>query len=422
MKSFLVYIVCFLVYLPISSAQNFDFQRSLRIDFQFSGTENQTDVFWTQQKEEPHYGGPTTNLIMPDYGDFRLQLIEPETQKVLFSKGFNSLYNEWKHTDSFSKGKKLFYHAIQVPYLLTEMVVRIDERNRKGTFETIFEREISPDDYFIKTEKTISYPVKNIQINGKPNQKVDVAIVAEGYTANNLEKFYADAQRMINYLFSLPPYNKLQNSFNVYAIGSTSLESGTDIPGENIYRNTIFDSSFYTFDMERYLTTNNIKAIADVASLVPYDQIYVLVNTSQYGGGAFYNHLNLTSVDHELSEEVFAHEFGHGFVGLADEYYESSTAFDSIYTQNVEPWEPNITTLVDFKSKWKTMVLPKTPIPTPRSEIFAGHTGAFEGGGYVAKGVYSPVQNCRMKTNTAKGFCPVCSKAIENAVKWYSNQ
>lgn len=399
----------------------FDFNRSLRVDFQLIGNVNTSDVIVTQLKEEPFWGGSKKNLIFPNFGALRLRLIDMETQKAVFSKGFNSLFDEWLHLEEAKTEKRMFSHAIQVPFPMKKLKLCIEKRNFQGNFDKIFERELNPNDYFIKKEKVAVYPIKKLLENGHSSQKVDLVILAEGYTADEMGKFYADAQRMTDYMFTIPPFDALKKDFNVYAVGIPSQESGTDIPGKHIFKQTAFDASFYTFDMERYLTTNNMTAIADAASLVPYDQIYMLVNTETYGGGGFYNHLNLATADHSLSDKVFVHEFGHGFAGLADEYYDSSTAFASYYNFGVEPWEANITSMVNFDSKWKDMVHKTTPIPTPRTAKYKNVVGAFEGGGYVSKGIFSPVQDCRMKSNEPKGFCPVCERAIRRVVKFYTD-
>ncbi|CEN54108.1 M64 family metallopeptidase [Capnocytophaga canis] len=398
----------------------FDFSKSLRIDFQLIGDAENLDVIVTQLKQEPFWGGSKKNLIFPNYGTFRLQLIDIDTKKVVFSKGFNSLFSEWLHVEAAKTEKKIFSHAIQVPFPVKNLELHIDKRNSEGNFDKILEKTIKRTDYFIKKEKVATHPVIEILKNGEPSKKVDLVILAEGYTADEMQKFYADAKRMTDYMFTIPPFDVLKKDFNVYAIGVPSQESGTDIPGKYIFKKTAFDASFYTFDMERYLTTNNMTAIADAASLVPYDQIYILVNTKTYGGGGFYNHLNLATSDHDLSDKVFVHEFGHGFVGLADEYY-TSTAFDSYYNLNVEPWEENITSMINFDKKWKDMVHEKTPVPTPRTAEYRDVIGVFEGGGYVSKGIFSPVQDCRMKSNVPKGFCPVCERAIRRVVKFYTN-
>ena len=109
------------------------------------------------------------------------------------------------------------------------------------------------------------------------------------------------------------------------------------------------------------------------------------------------------------------HEFGHAFGALADEYYNSSVAYNDFFPLDVEPWNPNLTTLVDFDSKWKDMLPDGTPVPTEASEDRMELLGVYEGGGYVAKGVYRPMIDCRMHTNDAT-FCPVCSKALKNMV------
>ena len=225
-----------------------------------------------------------------------------------------------------------------------------------------------------------------------------------------MTKFLKDAKSLTDSLFKAAPFSEMKAYFNVYALKTPSQESGTDVPGENIFRNTLYNSTFYTFDISRYLTTSDMKTIHDKAAVVPYDQIIVLVNSNRYGGGGFYNYLNVCAAGNKLSTRVFIHEFGHSFAGLGDEYYTSEVAFEDYYNLKVEPWEPNLTTLVDFDSKWKSMVDSATPIPTPRYSDYSSKTGAFEGGGYVAKGIYSPMEDCRMKSNETPHFCPVCRK------------
>ena len=208
----------------------------------------------------------------------------------------------------------------------------------------------------------------------------------------------------------------MKEYFNIYAVKTPSMESGTDIPGEHIYRNTLYNSTFYTFDISRYLTTSDLKTIHDMAAVVPYDQIFVLVNSPRYGGGGFYNFVTVCTSDNKLSSKVFVHEFGHGFAGLADEYYTSEVAYENYYNHKLEPWEPNLSTLVNFKSKWKELIDRDTPVPTPRDEKYSSKLGAFEGGGYTSKGIYSPMQDCRMKSNETAEFCPVCQQAIRDVI------
>jgi hypothetical protein len=162
-----------------------------------------------------------------------------------------------------------------------------------------------------------------------------------------------------------------------------------------------------------------MRPILDAAATVPYDHIYVLVNTERYGGGGFYNFLSVCTADNNLTREVFIHEFGHGFAGLGDEYYNSEVAYEDFYNQKTEPWEPNITTLVDFDKKWKNMVDSETTIPTPRNAGNENTIGVFEGGGYMSKGIFSPAMDCRMKSNQAKSFCPVCQESIRKVIRFH---
>ncbi|MCK7520132.1 MAG: M64 family metallopeptidase [Ignavibacteriales bacterium] len=82
--------------------------------------------------------------------------------------------------------------------------------------------------------------------------------------------------------------------------------------------------------------------------------------------------------------------------------------------------DPNLTTLVDFDSKWKDIVEEETPIPTPDTDEFKDKVGAFEGGGYMEKGIYRPMHDCSMKSITVDNFCPVCKRAIQQMIDFYS--
>lgn len=392
---------------------------TLRIDYLLNGTDSTADVILKQMKKEPYYGGSHTNLIDPyDMGTYRYEVFDKKSGDLIFRQGFCPMFQEWQTTDEAKKQKGSFYQVAILPFPKNDIHFVIEQRNWDGKFVKLFSRDIDPKNYFIIDEAVPQKEVVKLKDSGKPENKVDVVFLPEGYTADEMDKFIDDAKRLSKALFDVEPFSKHKKDFNLYAIKVPSLEEGSDVPGEHIYKNTAFNSTYYTFDTPRYLTSQDMKSIHDAAAEVPYDQVYLLVNTDRYGGGGFYNFVCVSSVDNELSEKVFIHEFGHAFAGLADEYYTSDVAFGDYYNLKVEPWEPNITTLVDFQSKWKDLVDKDTPIPTPRKPKYSKVVGVFEGGGYIAKGIYSPMQDCRMKSNVPDNFCPVCQRAIERAIDW----
>jgi hypothetical protein len=395
--------------------------KALRFDFLLGGNSKEVVVYPQEIKQQPHWAGSKTNLIDRfNYGTYRFRVFDIKSDSLLFSKGFSTLFQEWQTTAEAKEINKTFYQSAIFPFPKKEVRIEIEARQRNGTFKTIYTSKIDPKNHFILKEKTKDFEVFDILNNGKPEHKVDLVILAEGYTEAEKEKFREDAKRVSNYLFEEQPFKSEKKNFNIKAVYTPSEESGTDIPGENIYNNTHFNSSFYTFDVPRYLTTSDMKSVYDAASIVPYDHIYVLVNSERYGGGGFYNFVSVCTADNELSKEVFVHEFGHAFSGLADEYYNSSVAYDDFYNLEIEPWEPNITTLINFDKKWESMIKKSTPIPTPRNDKYTKTVGIYEGGGYLSKGIYSPYIDCRMKSNTAKGFCPVCQEAIRKVILSYT--
>jgi hypothetical protein len=293
-------------------------------------------------------------------------------------------------------------------------------RERNGNFTKLYETVIDPGDYYIRKEKPVNAAVTKIYGPGNPQKCVDLAFIAEGYTKDEMGKFRDDARKMADILFAEAPFSYYRDKFNIWAVEAVSSDSGTDIPGDKIYLNTVLNSSFYTFGTDRYLTTQDIKSVNDYAAVTPHDNIIVLINSNKYGGGGVYNYYSGTTVDHPLSPKVFIHEFGHGFAGLADEYYNSDVAYDEFYPLNVEPWEPNITTMVKFDSKWKKLISKETPVPTPAEEKYQNVTGLFEGGGYSAKGIFRSEMDCHMKSNGSKGYCTVCREAIKKMIEFYT--
>jgi hypothetical protein len=398
-------------------------ENALRLDFLLAGDANEEEIYLQHLSKEKPWAGPKNNLVTPfEYGNYAVKAFS-ENDKLIYFRGFSTLFEEWVTTEKAKTVKKAFQHTIRIPYPKKKITIEILKRNyATGRFNTILKQKIDPSDYFINEEKPPKINVTTIQKNGDPNSRADIVFLSEGYTEQEMDIFIKDVKNITNYIFSQEPFSKYQEKFNVYAVKAVSQETGTDIPGKNKYKNTVFNSSFYTFDSPRYLTSTATWKIRDMASVVPYDHIVILTNSFKYGGGGFYNHFSLSSNNHQLSKKVLIHEFGHGFAGLGDEYYTSKVAYSNFYNLDVEPWEPNITTRTNFEAKWEDMIKEETPVPTPREKKYSNTVGLFEGGGYLSEGIYSPYMNCRMKSNMAKGFCPVCQKAIERMILYYSGE
>ena len=393
--------------------------KTLRVDYLLGGNAKEQSIFLQNLKKEPYWGGTTVNMIDTfDYGNFRFKLFDKASGSLIYSRGFGSLFQEWQATAEAKTLNRSYYQVNVMPFPKNTAQFIIEYRNRDGEFVQLFEYEIDPANYFIQEETAMKVKYSKIIGIGEASKSIDIAFVAEGYTQEEMGKFRADVERMAGYVLNVEPFKTYADRFNIYAVESVSEESGTDIPGKHIYKNTVLNSNFYTFDSERYLTTSDLKSMYDIAANVPYDQIFVLINTEKYGGAGIYNYYTSCASDHKLSKEVASHEFGHGFAGLADEYYTDNVSVEDFYNVKVEPWEPNITTLVNFDSKWKSMIEEGLVTPTPRTEEYEGKVGLFEGGGYMSKGIYSPVHDCKMKTNNKDEFCPVCQRACERMIQF----
>jgi hypothetical protein len=394
--------------------------RTLRFDFMLAGNSTSTKVYPVSFREEPFWGGSLTNLTDPfGYGNFRYEVFDASSGNLLYSRGFSTLYQEWQTTAEAKQMERTFHEVATFPFPKNKVNFVLSIRGRDGIFTRLYETAIDPSSYFITREKPDGSLASRIYGSGDPHTSLDIAFIAEGYTRGEMEKFRADVKRLADILFREAPFDKYQDRINIWAVEAASQESGTDVPGEGIYVNTALSASYYTFDVDRYLTTQDIRKVNDYAAAAPHDQIVVLINSTRYGGGGVYNYYSAVTSDHQFTPQVFTHEFGHGFAGLADEYYSSEVAYEEFYPLSVEPWEPNITTRVNFDAKWKDLIARSVPVPTPNDKRYTGVTGLFEGGGYSAKGIYRPSFDCRMKSNQAETFCEVCQRALEEMILFY---
>ncbi len=395
--------------------------KTLRFDYTRAGNSDTSFVYFEQLKEEPYWGGSKVNLVDKfNFGDYRIMLYDSTGTKLIYSRGYSSLFREWTDTEEAKEVSRSYYESVVMPFPKNKVVLKLQNRDRKNNFHTVFEYKINPNNYFIVKDKMNKYSVEKFYGSGKPATSLDIVVLPEGYTQQEMTKFKKDVGRFITYFFKVSPFKENKNKVNFWMVNAPSEESGTDIPGDNIWKNTVLNTHFYTFKSERYLTTRDVKQIRDLAAYTPYDQIYILVNSKKYGGGGIYNYYNLCISDHEDSEEVFTHEFGHAFAALADEYHYGVDNAEAFYDMSVEPWQVNITNLVDFDSKWKNMVDEKTPIPTPDTEEYKNKVGVFEGAGYVNKKIYRPVHDCKMRSNRINEFCPVCLKTVTEMLKFYT--
>lgn len=392
--------------------------KACRVDFHFCGNTEQTSVFLDKISQEPFWGGRRAHLSTDlNLGDFRFRVLDSISGNQIYIDGFSALYHEWQSTPEAKTTNKSFEQTIQFPFPLKSVILKIEKRLNFDKWEELFSYSLSPTDKLIRLTRPKSVPVKLITKTVSPEKAIDIAVIAEGYTAKDKNKFYEDAQRLAENLLTHEPFTKYKNRINIYAIAAISQDSGISMPQNNNWKNTAVESHFFTFYEKRYLTTPSSFKLRNLAALVPYDAIYVLANTKIYGGGGIYNFYALTAADNKLATEVTVHEFGHSFAGLGDEYFrENADVLDGMYDTKKEPWEPNISSLVQFDKKWKNQLPAGTVIPTPVTDENKSKIGVFEGGGYLSKGMFRPYYDCRMRTNKAPEFCPICQQAVEKMI------
>jgi hypothetical protein len=408
--------------ISVAKAQFNDYfeNKTLRLDYFHCGTSDTEVYYFDEIREEPFWGGSHINLIDTFfYGGNYVNVYDSETNKLIYSRGYSSIFDEWQTIEEAKQTGKCCNESVIIPFPKKNIRIELLSRNKKGVFEKYFEYSIDLAKTTIKNEQE---PLQcfDIVLSGPSEKKLDIVLLSEGFTTSQFEKFHTDCEKFAAALFSESPYTENQTKFNIRAVWSPSIDSGVDLPGKNIWKNTKMNASYYFFGSERYQLTYDFKTVRNIAGHVPYDYIYVLSNSSKYGGGAIYNFYGLSASGNLASSaRIYVHEFGHLLLGLADEYV-GNVSYNEFYPINVEPWEPNITTLVNFEKKWKNKLPPHIQIPTPASKENNDKLGVYEGGGYCDKGIYRPMMNCIMNTLKAPSFCPVCKISIQQMINFYA--
>ena len=495
-RPFLALAVLILVLPPAAAAtpapqsqppfDEFFLDKALRVDLYQSGDAKSETITLHRIAEEALWPESKAGLIPPfDYGRYAFRIYDAASNRLIFSRGFDTMFAEYKTTSPALAGTvRVFERSVRFPLPKRPVLFVVEQRDKRNLFHPVFDRIIDPADYHIVREKPATADwVYEALITGDPHERVDFVFLAEGYLAGDRDKFKSDVDRMTAALFSIELYRSMKDRFNVRAVFRASADRGMDEPRQRSYKKTVLSASFNAFDLDRYMLIEEDHLMHDIAAEVPYDVLAVLVNSPRYGGGSIGLDYCVTTVDHPSSPQVFVHELGHSFAYLADEYYQSEVSYNDFYPKGVEPLEPNITALLDPSHvKWADLLSPGIAIPTEygkdriealqaelrdnraalgkaleaakkesasdkelkgietkfkasgealsakiaaiRAEYasLVDKVGVFEGAGYASKGLYRPMIYCIMIGNPKNEFCRVCQRAIARMIDFVSGR
>jgi IgA peptidase M64/peptidase M64-like protein len=444
---------------------------TMRVDYYHTGSATQEQFSLDRVVIEPlpWPGNPARPIDPLDRGKYFFEVVDAASGRTVYSRGFASIYGEWETTAEAKSMNRTFSESLRFPSVDKPARVVLKKRDARNLFREIWTTAVDPADKFIVRSRgeTSAGPLIKLHERGDPADKLDLLILGDGYTAAERGKFERDARRLMGVLFSTSPFKERERDINVWGLVPASTDSGISRPSDHVQKHTPLGTTYDTFDSERYVMTTENRAFRDIAANAPYDVVEILVNTEKYGGGGIYGLYSTVAADNLWAPYIFVHEFGHHLAGLADEYFTSDVAYLPA-VDRVEPWEPNATAMLDVaKLKWRDLVAPGTPLPTPwakeqfeqdqkegqkrRREIratnrperdmnelfreelardmallgggpYAGKVGAFEGANYEARGYYRPQADCIMFSRDQVPFCAVCRRALEQTLDTYTQR
>jgi hypothetical protein len=442
--------------------------QTMRVDFYHTGNakEERFSLDRVVLEPLPWAGNPARPIDNTNRGKYFFEVVDSASGHVLFSRGFSSIYGEWETTDEAQKADRTFSESLRFPAPAAPVRVVVKKRDTQNQFRDAWTVAVDPADKFVLRNTALDAgPLIKLHESGDPETKLDFLILGDGYTASERGKFERDARKLMGILFATSPFKEREHDINVWGLVPAAAQSGISRPSQNIYKQSPVGATYDAFDSERYVLTFENKAFRDLASNAPYEVVEILTNTSTYGGGGIYGLYSTVAADSMWAPYIFVHEFGHHIAGLADEYYTSDVAYLPA-ADRVEPWEPNVTALLEpSQLKWKDLATVGTPLPTPwPKEEFESYTkaiqqrrrairaadrpeaemdalfleeekhdtallnegphahkvGAFEGANYEARGYFRPQADCIMFTRDNVPFCAVCRRAIDRIIDLYA--
>jgi hypothetical protein len=455
---------------PVQAAERFEDRftgRTLRFDYLHAGDANEEHVAYDGLRLEGAWPGSRTQLVdTTNLGKYLFQVVDPATQQVVWSRGFCSIFGEWETTGEAKETWRAFEESQRFPEPRAPVQLVLKKRRDDGTFAEMFARLVDPTSRFVDRSPVASGgAVVPVRESGAPAVKVDLLVLAEGYAAGERAKFEADLHRVTGALLATEPFASRGGDLNVRGLFVASQDSGISDPRRESWKRSAFGCSFNAFDSDRYVLTYRDRELREAAAQAPYDALVILCNVRKYGGGGIFNLWSTCAADSSEAPYLFVHEFGHAFAGLSDEYYSSPVSYEEFTPPGVEPWEPNVTALLDpSKLKWRDLVESSTPLPTPwgkdaydqkdrdyqklRAEVaktnddaaaeklfaevksttgpmlaaerYGAQVGAFEGAGYQPRGLYRPQADCIMFTRNPKTFCRVCERSVSRVIDLYA--
>ena len=459
--------ILFLTLTSTGISQRFDRDftgATMRLDFYHTGDATQEYVSLDRTLIEGPWPGSRTQLIdQSNLGKYFFEVVDLGTLRAIYSQGFSSIYGEWETTAEAKRGTtKTLAEGVRFPEPRNPIQIRLRKRGSDQTFHEIWSTQIDPDSRFVSRPPVGSRDILLLTENGPPEKQVDLLLLGDGYTLEEKQEFERDAKRFMKELFSVEPFGSRRDDFTIRAIFVPSAESGISRPRAEVFRNSPLGTSYNSLDSERYILSVEDRKWRDIAAAAPYDFAIILVNDQQYGGGGIYRLYATAAAGSDFSSYLFVHELGHSFAALADEYYTSDVAYEDFTPVDTEPWEPNITSLLDPETlKWSKLVREGTPIPTPwgkkkyeeasqafeekrrklraegaseealeqlfqqqrthfeqllSTQEYSTVVGAFEGASYQVKGLFRPEISCIMFSRSEKRFCRVCAQAIDRAI------
>ncbi|HEY5970550.1 MAG TPA: peptidase M64 N-terminal domain-containing protein, partial [Pseudoxanthomonas sp.] len=127
----------------------------------------------------------------------KVEVVDIKTGKVLYTRGFSTIFGEWRTTDEASKLTRGFSESVRFPQPEQPVRVRILKRDERNEFSVVWSVDVDPNAMdVVRKQPLLQVKPIPIHVSGPSPQKVDLLIMGDGYTKAELPKFEQKARKL----------------------------------------------------------------------------------------------------------------------------------------------------------------------------------------------------------------------------------
>ncbi len=192
--------------------------KTMRVDYFHTSTPKGDEIVALDRvvSDGPWSGSRTRLVDTSNLGKYYFEVVDRDTNQVIFSRGFASVYGEWETTAEARQRPATFHESLRFPWPKETVQVVLKKRDAEMSFQQIWSTVVDPASRFVNpADLKPSGRVWSYLESGPASQKVALLVIGEGYSEAEMPKLRKDVERLVGKLFATEPFKSRKSDFKV---------------------------------------------------------------------------------------------------------------------------------------------------------------------------------------------------------------